>query len=180
MKTLLIMRHAKSSWKDAELPDQERPLNKRGKHDAPMMGELIKDKELRPQVIYASTAKRARMTAEEVSSACKFKGDVTYLDNLYLAEAEAILDVLHTTPDEIERVLIIGHNPGLEGLLQMLSHRVESLPTAAIQTGASFRRDDEETKDKPFQLDRCHALETSAEAVRIYYPRWYRKPSMPS
>ena len=132
MKTLLIMRHAKSSWKDAELPDQERPLNKRGKHDAPMMGELIKDKELRPQVIYASTAKRAQMTAEEVSSACKFKGDVTYLENLYLAEAEAILDVLHTTPDEIERVLIIGHNPGLEGLLQMLSHRVESLPTAAI------------------------------------------------
>ena len=63
------------------------------------------------------------------------------------------------------------------------SHMTEllnSLPTAAIQTVASFRRDDEETKDKPFQLDRCHALETSAEAVRIYYPRWYRKPSMPS
>ncbi len=132
MKTLLIMRHAKSSWKNAELSDLERPLNKRGKYDAPMMGELIKDKELRPQVVYASTAKRAQMTAEEVANACKFKGDITYLENLYLAEVETVLDVLRSTPDEIERVLVIGHNPGLEGLLQMLSRRVESLPTAAI------------------------------------------------
>lgn len=52
-----------------------------------------------------------------------------------------------------------------------------SLPTAAIQTFATFRRDNEDNGEKPFQLDRCHALETSAEAVRRYYPRWYRKPA---
>jgi phosphohistidine phosphatase len=132
MKTLLLMRHAKSSWKDSKLPDHERPLNKRGSKDAPEMGKLLFKAELVPQVILCSSAKRARLTAEAVVEQSNFRGEVTYLDSFYLAEPETYLKGLQDLPDEIERVMVIGHNPGLEGLLQILCRRVESLPTASI------------------------------------------------
>jgi phosphohistidine phosphatase len=126
------MRHAKSSWKDNKLKDHERPLNKRGQKDAPMLGKLLREKELVPQRILCSSATRARATAQAVVEASRYNGNVTYLDAYYLAEPGAYLEGLLTLPDEVERVMIIGHNPGLEGLLQILSHRVESLPTAAV------------------------------------------------
>jgi phosphohistidine phosphatase len=132
MKTLLLMRHAKSSWKHPENPDHERPLNKRGKKDAPLIGRLIKDKELIPQCILSSTACRATETADIVVKSSGFEGKVDYLDSFYMAEPNAYLEGLQSLPDEIERVMIIGHNPGLEGLLQILSGRVESLPTSSI------------------------------------------------
>jgi phosphohistidine phosphatase len=132
MKTLLLMRHAKSSWKDTELNDIDRPLNKRGKKDAPLMGTLLKEKELVPQIILSSPAVRARQTAELLAAACGFVGDVQYLDNFYLAEPAAYVEGLVALPDEIERAMLIGHNPGLEGLLQMISGRIESLPTSTI------------------------------------------------
>lgn len=147
MKTLLLMRHAKSSWKFPELSDHDRPLNKRGQRDAPMMGHLLVERELIPQRILSSSAVRARQTAEAVvdavasdeaqadstgSAGNHFNGDVVYQDRLYMAEAEDYLAVLREQPDEIERLMVIGHNPGLETLLQMLSGRIESLPTAVI------------------------------------------------
>ncbi len=132
MKTLLLMRHAKSSWKDSNLPDHERPLSKRGVKDANEMGKLIFKAELVPQIILCSTAKRARQTAQAVVEQTQFKGEISYLDPFYLAESETYLKGLQNLPDEIERVMIIGHNPGLEALLQILCRRVESLPTASI------------------------------------------------
>ena len=78
MKTLLILRHAKSSWKDLELPDQDRPLNKRGRHDAPRMGKLLKQEDLIPDHIVSSTALRAKKTAELVAKSCKYKGDIAF------------------------------------------------------------------------------------------------------
>lgn len=132
MKTVLLMRHAKSSWKDHKLPDIERPLNKRGKKDVPYMGQILADKELVPQMILCSMAVRARMTAEIVAEKCGYKGEITFLDSFYLAEPAVYTDALSTLPDEIERVMLIGHNPGLEGLVQMMSGQVESLPTSAI------------------------------------------------
>jgi phosphohistidine phosphatase len=132
MKTLLLMRHAKSSWKDPELSDNERPLNKRGKKDAPYMGEMLKEKELVPQLVLSSTAVRARQTAELVAAACGFVGDVVYLDSYYLAEPDAYLAGLSAQSDDLERIMIVGHNPGLEGLLQILSGRIEALPTGTI------------------------------------------------
>lgn len=132
MKTLLLMRHAKSSWKHPELPDAERGLAKRGKKDAPRMGHLLKDKELVPQVILCSSAARARQTAEAVAQACGFKGQADFQESLYLAEPEGYITALHAVPDAVERVLVIGHNPGLEGLLQSLCGRVEALPTSTI------------------------------------------------
>ena len=132
MKTLLLMRHAKSSWKDADIKDRKRPLSKRGKRNAPQMGELLKEKELLPQLILASSAVRARQTAELLAEASGYQGDIRYLDDLYMAEADEYLDELKKLPDNLERVMLIGHNPGLESLLPMLTGRVESLPTAAI------------------------------------------------
>ncbi len=132
MKTLILMRHAKSSWKEPELTDHERPLNKRGEKDAPRMGRLLKDKKLIPDHIYSSTAVRARQTVEGLVGKSGFKHQVDYLDSLYMAEPSAIIEVLKQTPEKIDTVLVVGHNPGLEGLVQILSQKVESLPTGSI------------------------------------------------
>jgi phosphohistidine phosphatase len=132
MKTLLLMRHAKSSWKHPELPDQDRPLNKRGEKDAPRLGKFIREKELTPQVILASPAKRVKQTVEGMTGKMDFKGKVKYHDALYLAEPSTYIATLQKTSDDFERVMIVGHNPGMEGLLQILSGKVESLPTAAL------------------------------------------------
>jgi phosphohistidine phosphatase len=132
MKTLLLMRHAKSSWKDQELSDHERPLNKRGRKDAPRMGQLLCDRELIPQRILCSSALRAKQTAEALVEAAGNQAELMVLDRLYLAEADEYISVLREQPDHLERLMVIGHNPGLETLLQMLSGRIESLPTAVI------------------------------------------------
>jgi phosphohistidine phosphatase len=132
MKTLLLMRHAKSSWKQADIADHDRPLNKRGKKDAPLMGKLILEKELTPQLILSSSAVRARLTVDAIVECLDFKGEVELLDDFYMAEPSVYLDRLRSLPGDLERVMIIGHNPGLEGLVQILSHQVESLSTSAI------------------------------------------------
>lgn len=132
MKTILLMRHGKSSWKESDLADHERPLNKRGLRDAPRMGMILCERELIPQQILSSTAVRARQTAEAVAQASEYTGEVTYLDRLYMAEVEEYIETLRELPDTIERAMIIGHNPGIETLLQVLSGRIESLPTAVI------------------------------------------------
>jgi phosphohistidine phosphatase len=132
MKTVLLMRHAKSSWKDHKLKDIDRPLNKRGKKDVPFMGQILAEKELVPQMSLCSTAVRARSTADMVIEKSGFQGEVTYIDSFYLAEPAVYANALCSLPDEIERVLLIGHNPGMEGLLQILSGEVESLPTSGI------------------------------------------------
>jgi phosphohistidine phosphatase len=132
MKTLLIMRHAKSSWKHPELADRDRPLNKRGEKDAPHMGKVLKHADILPQLIYTSTAVRSSKTAETVAEKIGYKKEIIYKDALYMAEPLQIVDVLRETPDEIKRVMIVGHNPGMEGLAQMLSRKVETLGTSAI------------------------------------------------
>ncbi len=132
MKTLLLMRHAKSSWKDTDLPDHERPLNKRGRRDAPMMGELLAERELIPERILSSSALRARQTAELLAETAGYTGTITYLDRLYMAEVDEYINVLNDLPDDVDPALLIGHNPAMETLLQMLSGKIESLPTAVI------------------------------------------------
>ncbi len=132
MKTLLLMRHARGSWKEHGIKDRKRPLSKRGKKNAPQMGELIKEKELIPQLILCSSATRAQQTAELLAKAIEYSGEIRYLDSLYMAEAEDTLKILRKLPDELERVMVIGHNPGLESMLPLLTKHVEALPTAAV------------------------------------------------
>jgi phosphohistidine phosphatase len=132
MKTLLLMRHAKSSWKKTDLQDHERPLNKRGEKDAPRMGKWLLERNLTPQFILSSTAVRAAKTAELVAGKCNYKNEILYSESLYLAEPQGYIQALQALPDDYKRVLIIGHNPGLEGLLQMLTGKVEGLPTGSL------------------------------------------------
>jgi phosphohistidine phosphatase len=94
MKSVLVLRHAKSSWKHPELADHDRPFNKRGKRDAPRMGELLRNEHLIPEVIISSTAIRARDTAEAVAKACGYKGQITLNRSLYADGPEAYLEAV--------------------------------------------------------------------------------------
>jgi phosphohistidine phosphatase len=132
MKTLLILRHAKSSWKDVAVGDHDRPLNKRGKRDAPRVGQLLRDLEVPPQLIISSTAKRARKTASLVAKECGYHGIIELHGTLYLAPPGAYLETLRRVDDAVEHVLVVGHNPGLEQLLALLTGQHAHLPTAAL------------------------------------------------
>jgi phosphohistidine phosphatase len=132
MKTLLILRHAKSSWKKPDLPDHDRPLNKRGKNEAPKVGQYLKENDLVPDLILCSTARRAMETAQAVADACGFEGTVDAHKDLYLSEPSIYLDILRCLPDEARRVMVVGHNPAVEELLTMLTEVDEHLTTSAL------------------------------------------------
>lgn len=132
MKTLLLLRHAKSSWKDEKLADHDRPLNKRGKRDAPRMGKLMHEENLVPDLILTSSAIRALSTAELAAEACSFDGEVQVSRDLYAAGPEAFIEELVVLPDEANVVLVVGHNPGMEELLETLTEEIQGLPTAAL------------------------------------------------
>src|SRR5688500_15561286 len=110
MKTLLLLRHAKSSWKDDSLDDHDRPLNERGKQEAPRMGQLLLDEQLLPDIILSSDAKRARRTVEKVCDAAGYRGETVLTSELYLANAAGYLKVLSRLPEHVSRVLVVGHN----------------------------------------------------------------------
>jgi phosphohistidine phosphatase len=164
MKTLLLMRHAKSSWKDTDLPDHERPLNKRGRRDAPMMGELLAERELIPERILSSSALRARQTAELMAETAGYTGNITYLDRLFMAEVDEYINALNDLPDDVDPAMLIGHNPGMETLLQMLSGQIEALPTAVI---AHLRL--------PIESWAELTLNTQGELVEIWRPKELRE-----
>jgi len=132
MRRLLLMRHAKSSWNDSNLPDHERPLKKKGKKDAERMGKLLKSKDLEPDLIMSSTALRAKQTAEIVAESCKCKKEIIFLDSLYMAEPSDILHAIEKNAKDKKTIMVIGHNPGLEAFLQIANGKVETLPTASI------------------------------------------------
>ena len=132
VKSLLVQRHAKSSWKHPELTDHDRPLNKRGKNDAPCMGKLLQKEKLIPNVIISSTAIRAYATAKSVAKACGYKGEITLNQSLYAAGSEAYFNVLHGLSDNYVRVLLVGHNPGIEELLEILTSQIHIMPTCSL------------------------------------------------
>jgi phosphohistidine phosphatase len=132
MKALFAMRHAKSSWKDRTLDDHDRPLKKRGRRAAPRMGQLLLDEQLVPDLVVSSTARRAVETARAVAEACGYRGPVHEIRELYLAMPETHVAVLGRLGGTAERILVVGHNPGLEGLVEGLSGERVEMPTAAI------------------------------------------------
>lgn len=132
MKTLLLLRHAKSSWSKPGLQDHNRPLNKRGKHDAPGMGKLILAQGLTPDLIISSTARRAQDTARLAGEACGYDGEIELRQELYLSDITCYLDILQNLPDKVNTVMVVGHNPDLEELLALLTDYDEPFPTAAL------------------------------------------------
>lgn len=132
-KTLLLMRHAKSSWKEDNTKDIDRPLTKRGKKDAPMMARLLKKENLHPDLILCSSAKRSRHTVRAMLEELELSDEIVIeLDSLYLAEPQAYLEAIHEQSENAHCILVVGHNPGLEALAQVLSDSVISLPTATV------------------------------------------------
>lgn len=132
MKELLLLRHAKSSWDNAHLSDFERPLNRRGLADAPKMGRLLRRKDLLPDLIISSAAVRAATTAELAAEAMGYEGEIRLEEGLYLAEPARYLALLRRLADGYGRVLAVGHNPGMEEMVELLSGRWERMPTGAI------------------------------------------------
>lgn len=133
MKTLLLLRHAKSSWSDPDLADHDRPLNSRGKTSAPMMGALILEQGLTPDLIITSTAKRARKTAKKVAKACSYRGKIRQDPELYLTGSEGYLQAIHSAGDsDANNLMLIGHNPDMEDVLSLLTGRAERMPTATL------------------------------------------------
>lgn len=132
MRTILLLRHAKSSWNHPELDDLDRPLNKRGKRQAPEMGKLVYTQELTPDLILSSPARRACKTAEEVAKNCGYDGIIERIDAFYPGGPAAYLRVLSELPDGVRRVMVVGHNPGLEEFLRGLVNETWPFPTAAL------------------------------------------------
>ena len=131
MKTLMIMRHAKASH-DEGLDDFDRPLTERGERDATRMGEWLRKEGRVPEIILASPALRARSTAEWVRKAAGHAGEVEARDEFYPGEPKDYLNVLRERGNSTERVMVVGHNPGVEGLVQQLCRTSVEMPTSAI------------------------------------------------
>jgi phosphohistidine phosphatase len=132
MKRLYLLRHAKSSWDDASLADFERPLNDRGLRAAPFMGELMADRGMQPDLILSSPAKRATQTAQSAKEASGFDTPIKYDERIYEASPQALRTVISEIPDEIGSALLVGHNPGMEGIIRYLTGDLQPMPTAAL------------------------------------------------
>jgi phosphohistidine phosphatase len=132
MKTLFVLRHAKSSWDHPELSDFERPLNNRGEKAAPFMGELMRKKDLEPDIIFSSPAMRAKTTAKLVKEAAGFDAEIVFNRSVYEAGMHNLLYIVAEIGDEYDAAMIVGHNPGFEGIVRILSGNYERMPTAAL------------------------------------------------
>jgi phosphohistidine phosphatase len=121
MKTLTLLRHAKSTWNDPVAIDFDRPLNKKGRRAAHTIGRALKDEGLRFDRVLASPALRVIETLDDVADGYGSKLDRQYDKRIYLASPAVLLDVIHEADDEADRIMIVGHNPGLERLALMLT-----------------------------------------------------------
>jgi len=116
-KELIIMRHAKSDWQHELLSDFDRPLNERGLRDAPRMARWMASEKIKPVLLICSPALRARQTAAEIIDQLQIREDSVVFDKrMYLANVETLITILREIDDNIQSVLLIGHNPGLENL----------------------------------------------------------------
>ncbi len=132
MKTILFMRHAKSDWGPQYSSDFERPLNARGQRDAPAMAAFLAQRGLLPEHIVSSPAARARLTAEFFAHEDSFSGRLEFDRRIYLASPNMLLAVIRDLPEGVERAMLVGHNPGLEDVIEVLCGGNVRMPTAAI------------------------------------------------
>jgi phosphohistidine phosphatase len=149
MKRIYLLRHAKSSWDDPTLADEDRPLAPRGRRAAKVMARHLRRREIAPEVVVCSPSRRTRQTLTRIAPGLGKNADVQIKPELYAGSAAALLEVLHEVPDEVDSMMLIGHNPGIQDLALSLaragseSMRVRNkFPTAALATlefNASWR-----------------------------------------
>lgn len=137
MKVLMLVRHAKSSWEDADLADFDRPLNERGKRDAPRMGKRLRERSIHPDTIITSPARRALDTCLEIAKALHFpESKIRTARELYHASEEQILHVVQQLKDLDDReevAMIFGHNPGLTDFAnRLMNETIENVPTCGV------------------------------------------------
>ncbi len=134
MKTLYLVRHGKSSWKDASLPDHDRPLNKRGEQDASRMGKRLRHRRPKPEVILSSPAVRAKRTAKILATAIGSpKSGIIVDDLIYAAEPEGLVSVIRGLDNAVDCVMLVGHNPALTQLVNSLAHcDIANVPTCGL------------------------------------------------
>src|SRR5688572_17291904 len=134
MKTLLLVRHAKSSWDDITMQDYDRPLNDRGKKDAPEMAARIREKPVEIDLFVSSPAKRAKRTARYFAEEFKTgKDDIIYIEELYGADPAAFEKAVSALPDKHNTVAIFSHNPGITEYANSLTNvKVDDMPTCAV------------------------------------------------
>ena len=164
MKTLYLARHAKSSWANPKLTDFERPLNNRGKRDAPLMGKVLKDKKEKIGLIISSPAKRTKKTAVTIAEKLGYpQKKILFNEELYEASTNALIKVLKKIDQKYDSVMIFGHNPGLTLLNNYISdHYIDNIPTCGV---VALQLDEEWSK-----LDK-----NTCKFLFFEYPKMYVK-----
>ena len=132
MKTLLLLRHAKSSWDNPGGRDFDRPLAPRGRRTAPLIGGYLRDHQLLPDLVLCSTARRARETYDLVVPAAGGAA-VQFEQALYLATPATLLRLVQATPASVERLLVVGHNPGLQQFAAQLARTGDKATRKRLQ-----------------------------------------------
>ena len=139
-RQILLIRHAKSSWSNPMQSDFDRPLNERGEHDAPMMGKRLKEKEVYPDLIIASAARRTRQTAKRIAKVLDYeKEKIDLQERIYHCESDVYNKVISSIDNNVITAFVIGHNPGITGFVNSLTElfSIDNMPTCGI-VGARF------------------------------------------
>jgi len=162
MKTIYLIRHAKSSWKEP-VRDFDRGLNKRGKRDLPFMANLLKSKQIIPDLILSSPARRTKLTAEVFAKELEVK-NLHFERLMYESSYITLLSIIYKLPNDVNTVFLVGHNPGLNMLAGYLSEKhIENIPTCAVY-GLKFECNEWAQVDK-----------TLGENILFEYPKKYLK-----
>ena len=132
MKTIYLLRHAKSSWKDESLSDIERPLNGRGKKAADTMGAFLKREKILVDLVLSSSAVRARQTIDRVLVSANIVTDVRFDERIYEAGVQRLVEIIRQIESGKKNVVLVGHNPGFEELLEWLTGTIERMQTGAL------------------------------------------------
>jgi len=133
LRELILLRHAKSDWKDDNLADIDRPLSERGRKNASKMGKWIQQQNLTPNLILTSPARRAQQTLKRICTECG--SETQTIDSLYEAEVDTLIQILASAP-EVERLMIIAHNPGIERLFNFLHKHTDEAETHLFPTAS--------------------------------------------
>jgi phosphohistidine phosphatase len=134
MKTLYLVRHAKSSWKYPNLDDFERPLNKRGRKNAPFMGKVLKKLKVAPDLVISSPANRAATTARIIAAAINYPLEsIRYSEAIYEFSENALIHVVNQIDDTVNKAMVVGHNPAINGLANYIGDQpISNIPTCGV------------------------------------------------
>jgi phosphohistidine phosphatase len=134
MKTLYLVRHAKSSWKYSNLEDFERPLNKRGHKNAPFMGRVLKKLKVAPDLIISSPANRAAMTARIIAAALDYPlENIRFSEAIYEFSEKALINVVKQIDGAVNHAMVVGHNPAINGLANFIGDQpISNIPTCGV------------------------------------------------